>query len=128
MSTPDTKSTNGNSTGHIGPSDEEATELVARRAADAAVYANATHPTRTTSAVSWIGWHITEIGSITLPALLGCLAWEGFYVVSALVAVGWVANELRGRREHAKRRAARQTLAAGEKSGAAVSDEDGEPA
>ena len=123
MSTPDRKPTD--TTVHIGHADEEAAELEVRRASDAAIYANATNPTRTTTVLSWFGWHATEIGGITVPALLGAGVWDGFYAVSAAAALGWAANELRTRHGQAKRRATRETPAPAGKPNADVSDEDG---
>lgn len=125
MSTPEHQSTPA-TTGYDGHGGEDATELEVRRATNAAIYAHATNPTRTTTVVSWIGWHITEIGGITVPALMGATWWGGFYAVSAAVAAGWAANEARTRRGQAKIRAARTTPTTQEKPGAAVSDEDGE--
>lgn len=123
MSTPDRKPTDRSV--HIGHTDEEAAELEVRRASDAAIYANATNPTRTTTVMSWFGWHASEIGGITVPALLGAGVWDGFYAVSAVVALGWAANEMRTRRGQAKRRAARDTPTTADKPGAEVSDEHG---
>ncbi|HJQ45599.1 MAG TPA: hypothetical protein VJ870_04630 [Amycolatopsis sp.] len=123
MSTPDRKPTD--TTVHIGHTEEEAAELEMRRACDAAIYAHATNPTRTTTVMSWFGWHASEIGGITVPALLGAGVWDGFYAVSAVVALGWAANELRTRRGQAKRRATRENSAPQGKPDAEVSDEDG---
>jgi len=81
--------------GHVG----QTTEVEARRAADLAIYHNATNPTRTTGAVSWIGWHAIEFAGVTVPLALALTVWEGFYAVSVLTALGWVANELRLRRQ-----------------------------
>jgi hypothetical protein len=86
MSTPEPKST-----GHTG----QTSDVEARRAADLAIYNNATNPTRTTRAVSWIGWHIGEFAGVVVPLGLAVTVWEGFYAVSGLVALGWAANELR---------------------------------
>ena len=123
MSTPDR--THTDRTVHNGHTDAEAAELEVRRASDAAIYANATNPTRTTTVLSWFGWHASEIGGITVPALLGAGVWDGFYALSAVVALGWAANELRTRRGQAKRRATRETPAPAGKPDAEVSTEDG---
>ena len=123
MSTPDRKPTD--TTGHTGRTDAEAAALEIRRAADAAIYANATNPTRTTTVMSWLGWHASEIGGITVATLLGAGVWDGFYAVSAVVALGWAANELRTRRGQTKRRTPSETPAPQDKPDAEVSDEDG---
>ncbi|MEV5296469.1 hypothetical protein [Amycolatopsis methanolica] len=93
MFTPEPKPT----TGHTGQSTTEAVE--ARRAADLAIYTNAKYPTRTTQAVSWIGWHFGELSGVVVPLGLGAAVWDGFYFVSLLTALGWTAHELRLRRQ-----------------------------
>lgn len=102
MFTPDRKPTE-----HTGQSATEA-QVEARRAADLAIYQHATNPTRTTQAASWVGWHLLELGGVLFPLGLGVTAWDGFYAVSALTAIGWAAHELRLRRQQ---RAARTRAA-----------------
>ncbi|MFD4251934.1 hypothetical protein ACFWQL_19560 [Amycolatopsis thermoflava] len=94
MSTPEHKFT----TGHTGQSATEA-QVEARRAADLAIYQHATDPTRTTQAVSWLGWHVGELSGVVVPLGLGAFAWAGFYAVSVLTALGWAVHELRLRRQ-----------------------------
>ncbi|WP_051362842.1 hypothetical protein [Amycolatopsis thermoflava] len=103
MSTPEHKFT----TGHTGQSATEA-QVEARRAADLAIYQHATNPTRTTQAVSWLGWHVGELSGVVVPLGLGVAVWDGFYAVSVLTALGWAAHELRLRRQQ---RAARTRAA-----------------
>ncbi|GHF10497.1 hypothetical protein GCM10017786_50210 [Amycolatopsis deserti] len=91
MSTPEHKP----NAGHSG----QTTDVEARRAADLAIYNNATNPTRTTRAVSWIGWHAIEFAGVAVPLGLALTVWDGFYAVSGLAALGWAANELRLRRQ-----------------------------
>ncbi|MFD4195939.1 hypothetical protein [Amycolatopsis thermoflava] len=92
MFTPEPKPT----TGYTGQSP---TEVQARRATDLAIYQNATTPTRTTQAVSWVGWHAIELSGLLVPLGLGVAVWDGFYAVSLLTAIGWAAHELRLRRQ-----------------------------
>ncbi|OXM74546.1 MULTISPECIES: hypothetical protein [Amycolatopsis] len=98
MFTPEPKPT----TGHTGQTDRE---VQARRSADVAIYQRPGTPTRTTQAVSWVGWHLLELGGVLFPLGLGATVWDGFYALSLLAALGWVANELRLRRQQRALRA-----------------------
>ncbi|MEV5299047.1 hypothetical protein [Amycolatopsis methanolica] len=109
MFTPEPKPT----TGHTGQSTTEA-QVEARRAADLAIYQHATNPTRTTQAVSWVGWHLLELGGVLFPLGLGVTVWDGFYAASALTALGWVAHELRLRRQQRALRTRKESTRDGE--------------
>ena len=108
MSTPDRHHTNPDpdpapatdtppETVHFGQSEASA-ELEMRRAQDAALYARVAHPTRTTAAISWLGWHAGELTGITVPAALAATTWPGFSALSVLTALAWAAHEARQRR------------------------------
>lgn len=93
-----------NPTGAV-PADA-AGELETRQARDVAIYTNATDPTRTTSAVSWLGWHVGELAGVIVPLGLAVTAWDGFYAVSGLAALAWAAHEVR---LHQRKKTARTT-------------------
>jgi hypothetical protein len=78
---------------------ESSAEVEGRRARDAQIYENATNPTHTTRAVSWVGWHVGELAGVLFPLGLGATVWDGCYVASVLTALGWAANEVRLRRQ-----------------------------
>ncbi|SFJ76629.1 hypothetical protein SAMN05421835_108184 [Amycolatopsis sacchari] len=94
MSTPDHHTTPA--TDHSGP-DDTAAEVEVRRARDAALYARVAHPTRTTTVISWLGWHAGELTGIGLPAALAATTWPGFSVLSVLTALAWAGHEARQR-------------------------------
>ncbi|WP_431879852.1 hypothetical protein [Amycolatopsis sacchari] len=112
MSTPEHNPT----TDHTGQSVTEA-QVEARRAADLAIYQHATNPTRTTQAVSWIGWHVGELSGVVVPLGLGVAVWDGFYAVSVLTAIGWAVHELRLRRQQRALRTRQESVKDGEVSG-----------
>jgi len=89
----------------------------ARRTAELTTYTDPANPTRTTRAVSWIGWHAIELGGVAVPLGLAVAVWNGFYVVSGLVALTWAANEVR---------LSRQARAPRTGKGAGESTQDGE--
>lgn len=51
--------------------------------------------TRTDVAVTWVVWHFGELTGVVLPLVLAVLFTPWFAVVSAVVAAGWAAHEVR---------------------------------
>lgn len=94
MSTPEHKPTETGATDHIGHTEPSA-EVEARRAADVALYGRVTNPTRTTRAVSWLGWHGLELSGVVAPIGFAATMSPWFALISGLAAAGWVANEIR---------------------------------
>jgi hypothetical protein len=84
-------------------------EVEVRAARDAAIYANATNPTRTTRVISWAGWHFMELAGVSVPLVLAATTWDGFYAASGLAVLAWAAHEVRLHRQKQARRAARAT-------------------
>jgi len=87
MSTPEHRPT-----GHTG---QTGGPPAVRRAGEVVVHQPVT---RTTRAVSWVGYHLGELAGVFVPLGLGAFWWEGFYVLSVLTALGWAGHEINARR------------------------------
>jgi hypothetical protein len=74
---------------------ESGAALETRQRALAATYEHTANPTRTTSSISWFGWHLGEVAGVTVPLGLALTVWDGFYALSGLAAVCWAGHELR---------------------------------
>lgn len=46
-------------------------------------------------AVQWIGYHLGELAGVAVPAALAVTVSVWFALVAVLVAVGWIAHEVR---------------------------------
>jgi hypothetical protein len=58
-------------------------------------------------AISWVGWHTPELVGVLVPGALAATVSPWFAVPAGLVALGWLAHELRTvQRHHAIRASA----------------------
>ena len=51
------------------------------------------------SVMSWIGWHIGELVGVVVPGIIALTVTRWAAVVSAVVAAGWAAHEVRTARQ-----------------------------
>lgn len=58
-------------------------------------------PTRTDQVVSWLGWHFFELAAVLVSALLAVTVTPWLWLLTAAVAAGWIAHEVRDAREQA---------------------------
>jgi hypothetical protein len=82
----------------------EGTELVMRRVAAGEL---AGVPDRATRVVSWIGWHLFEIGGVTVPAVAAVVVSPWVWLVSGAVGAGWTVHAVRTGRAQAAIKAGR---------------------
>jgi hypothetical protein len=57
--------------------------------------------------VQWIGWHLAELASVTVPAVLAVTVNAWWAVLAVLLAGAWTTHELRSRRRSRALAAAR---------------------
>lgn len=84
------------------PTTTDAAKVSARSAPPTVRPATAADATRTTRAVSWIGWYLPEVSSVVLPAAGAALLSSWLLLVSVLAALRWIVREVRVRHESAR--------------------------
>jgi hypothetical protein len=53
------------------------------------------HGERTDRVVSWVGWHLGELAGVGVPTVLAATVHPWWTVPAVVVALGWVAHEVR---------------------------------
>jgi hypothetical protein len=79
-------------------------ELVMRRADDASMPGL---PDRAAQVATWFGWHLFEIGGVSVPAVAAVTVTPWAWLVSTVVGAGWTVHEVRTARAQAAIRAGR---------------------
>ncbi|HYQ66163.1 hypothetical protein [Actinophytocola sp.] len=58
-------------------------------------------PTRTDRVISWVGWHLPELGGVLVPAGFAVAVSPWFGLLSGLVGVGWLVHAVRDAQQQA---------------------------